>query len=93
MVTLNRAVATAMVDGPRAGLDLVAALEADDRVAGHHRLAAVRAHLLEMAGEQGEARAGYRAAARLTTSLPEQRYLLARAARLAPAEETPPETP
>jgi RNA polymerase sigma factor (sigma-70 family) len=92
MVTLNRAVATAMVDGPRAGLDLVAALEADDRVAGHHRLAAVRAHLLEMAGEQDEARAGYRAAARLTTSLPEQRYLLARAARLAPAEEAPPQT-
>jgi RNA polymerase sigma factor (sigma-70 family) len=92
MVTLNRAVATAMVGGPRAGLDLVATLEADDRVAGHHRLAAVRAHLLEMAGEHDEARAGYRAAARLTTSLPEQRYLLARAARLTPAEEAPPRT-
>ncbi|HET6772212.1 MAG TPA: DUF6596 domain-containing protein [Acidimicrobiales bacterium] len=92
MVTLNRAVATAMVDGPRAGLDLVATLEADDRVAGHHRLAAVRAHLLEMAGEHDEARAGYRAAARLTTSLPEQRYLLARAARLTPDEEVPPRT-
>jgi predicted RNA polymerase sigma factor len=81
-----------MVDGPRAGLDLVATLEADDRVAGHHRLAAVSAHLLEMAGEHDEARAGYRAAARLTTSLPEQRYLLARAARLTPAEEAPPRT-
>ncbi|HEX6166022.1 MAG TPA: sigma-70 family RNA polymerase sigma factor [Acidimicrobiales bacterium] len=92
VVTLNRAVAVAMVDGPRAGLDLVATLEADDRVAGHHRLGAVRAHLLEMAGEHDEARAGYREAARLTTSLPEQRYLLARAARLTTADEAPPDS-
>jgi RNA polymerase sigma factor (sigma-70 family) len=92
VVTLNRAVATAMVDGPQAGIDLLATLDDDARVAGHHRLAAVRAHLLEMAGDHDGARAGYRAAARLTTSLPEQRYLLARAARLAPAdEEAPPE--
>ena len=82
MVTLNHAVAVAMVEGPRAGLELLATLDADDRMADHHRLDAVRAHLLEMAGDHGAARAGYRAAARRTTSLPEQRYLEARAARL-----------
>jgi RNA polymerase sigma factor (sigma-70 family) len=83
MVTLNHAVAVAMVNGPQAGLDLLATLEADDRMAAHHRLDAVRAHLLEMAGDHDAARAGYRTAARRTTSLPEQRYLEARAARLA----------
>ncbi|WP_435586279.1 RNA polymerase sigma factor [Micromonospora aurantiaca (nom. illeg.)] len=83
MVTLNQAVAVAMVDGPRAGLSLLATLDADDRTAGHHRLAAVRAHLLDMAGDRTEARAAYLAAARATTSLPERRYLEVRAARLA----------
>jgi RNA polymerase sigma factor (sigma-70 family) len=82
MVTLNHAVAVAMVEGPRAGLQLLTTLETDDRVAAHHRLDAVRAHLLEMAGDHAAARAGYRSAARRTTSLPEQRYLEARAARL-----------
>jgi RNA polymerase sigma factor (sigma-70 family) len=82
MVTLNQAVAIAMVRGPRAGLELLATLDADERMAGHHRLEAVRAHLLEMAGDHAAACAGYRAAARRTTSLPEQRYLEARAARL-----------
>ena len=83
MVTLTQAVAVAMVDGPRAGLALLATLDADDRTAGHHRLAAVRAHLLDMAGDRTEARAAYLAAARATTSLPERRYLEVRAARLA----------
>jgi RNA polymerase sigma factor (sigma-70 family) len=82
MVTLNHAVAVAMVRGPRAGLDLLETLDADDRMAGHHRLDAVRAHLLEMAGDHAAARSQYRLAARRTTSLPEQRYLEARAARL-----------
>jgi RNA polymerase sigma factor (sigma-70 family) len=83
MVTLNHAVALAMVRGPEAALDLLETLETDDRIAGHHRLDAVRAHLLEMAGDYDAARSSYRAAARCTTSLPEQRYLEARAARLA----------
>jgi len=83
MVTLNHAVAVAMVHGPRAGLDLLETLDADDRMAAHHRLAAVRAHLLEMAGDHPAARAHYQLAARRTTSIPEQRYLEARAARLA----------
>jgi predicted RNA polymerase sigma factor len=83
MVTLNHAVAVAMVRGPRAGLDLLATLDADERMSAHHRLDAVRAHLLEMAGDHDAARATYRSAARRTTSLPEQRYLEARAARLA----------
>jgi RNA polymerase sigma factor (sigma-70 family) len=82
MVTLNHAVALAMVNGPRAGLDLLATLDADERMAAHHRLDAVRAHLLEMAGDHAAARSGYRTAARRTTSLPEQRYLEARATRL-----------
>jgi RNA polymerase sigma factor (sigma-70 family) len=82
MVTLNHAVAVAMVRGPQAGLDLLETLDADDRVAQHHRLDAVRAHLLEMAGDHAAARAGYRMAARRTTSIPERRYLEARAARL-----------
>jgi RNA polymerase sigma factor (sigma-70 family) len=83
MVTLNHAVAVAMVRGPEAGLELLGTLETDDRIAGHHRLDAVRAHLLEMAGDLDAARSSYRAAARRTTSLPEQRYLEDRAARLA----------
>jgi predicted RNA polymerase sigma factor len=84
VVTLNHAVALAMVRGPRAGLDLLATLDGDGRLAGHHRLDAVRAHLLELAGETAAAREHYRAAARRTTSLPEQRYLEGRAARLEP---------
>jgi predicted RNA polymerase sigma factor len=83
MVTLNHAVALAMARGPQAGLELLATLDADERMARHHRLPAVRAHLLEMAGELDPAREAYREAARRTTSLPEQRYLEARAARLA----------
>jgi RNA polymerase sigma factor (sigma-70 family) len=82
IVSLNHAVAVAMVRGPQAGLDLLRTLDDDDRVARHHRLEAVRAHLLEMAGDIAAARDSYRTAARRTTSLPEQRYLEARAARL-----------
>jgi RNA polymerase sigma factor (sigma-70 family) len=82
IVTLNRAVALAMAEGPRAGLELLATLDGDERLAEHHRLAAVRAHLLEQAGELDAARVAYREAARRTTSLPEQRYLERRAARL-----------
>jgi predicted RNA polymerase sigma factor len=82
LVTLNRAVAVAMVRGPRAGLDLLETLDAGELLAGHHRLDAVRAHLLEMAGDHAAARSCYRTAARRTTSLPERRYLQARAARL-----------
>jgi RNA polymerase sigma factor (sigma-70 family) len=82
VVTLNHAVALAMVRGPRAGLELLATLDSDGRLAGHHRLDAVRAHLLELAGDPAAARDAYRAAARRTTSLPEQRYLEGRAAGL-----------
>ncbi|MET8906544.1 sigma-70 family RNA polymerase sigma factor [Micromonospora sp. NPDC004551] len=83
MVTLNQAAAVAMLDGPRAGLALLAQLDNDERTAGHHRLAAVRAHLLELAGDRDDARTAYLAAARATTSLPERHYLEVRAARLA----------
>ncbi len=82
MVALNHAVAVAMVNGPRAGLDLLGKLAADDRIAEDHRLYAVRAHLLEMVGDATAAREAYLAAATRSTSLPQQRYLNARAARL-----------
>ncbi|PCC75383.1 RNA polymerase, sigma subunit, ECF family [Nannocystis exedens] len=82
MVRLNHAIATAMVHGPEAGLRLLASLDGDARMAGHHRLEAVRAHLLERAGEVAAAIAGYRRAAGRTASLPERDYLLGRAARL-----------
>ena len=85
VVTLNRAVAVAMVDGPQAALGLLASLEADERMAGHHRLAAVRAHCHELAGDRAAAAAGYRDAARAATGLPERRYLEARAAELTAA--------
>ncbi len=82
MVTINQSVALAMVHGPTAGLELLATLDDDARVAEHHRLHAVRAHLLEMAGDLVGARESYEAAARLTDSIPEQRYLDAGAARV-----------
>jgi len=81
--TLSRAVALAMVHGPEAGLEVIATLAADKRMAQHHRLLAVRAHLRELAGDPDEAAADYLAAARRATSLPERRYLAVQAARLA----------
>jgi predicted RNA polymerase sigma factor len=82
MVALNQAIATAMVHGPAAGLELLEPL--DERLAGHYRLDAVRAHLFEMAGDGESAAAHYRAAANRTTNIPEQHYLTTRAARLKP---------
>jgi RNA polymerase sigma factor (sigma-70 family) len=82
MVALNHAIATAMVHGPAAGLDLLRGLDADARLAGHHRLAAARAHLLERAGDQEAAIMHYIKAADRTTSAPERQYLLMRAARM-----------
>ena len=83
MVAHNHAIAASMVDGPAAGLALVTELDADARLHGHYRLDAVRAHLLERAGEPARAIDHYRAAAERTTSIPERNYLTARAARLA----------
>ena len=82
MVRLNHVVAVAMVEGPKAGLELVATLEADTRLSGHYRLHAVRAHLLEMAGDHQQAILHYKAAAGATTSIPERNYLTSKAARL-----------
>ncbi|MGA3047111.1 MAG: sigma-70 family RNA polymerase sigma factor [Terracidiphilus sp.] len=86
MVTLNHAIATAMVHGPSQGLHLLESLDNDDRLAEHHRLDAVRAHLYEMLGDRETAIRHYRAAAARTTSIPEQNYLMTQAARL---EESP----
>jgi predicted RNA polymerase sigma factor len=85
VVTLNHAVAVAMVRGPRVALAMLETLDGDERLARHHRLEAVRAHLLEMAGDTDAARESFREAARRTTSLPERRHLQARAAALRPA--------
>ena len=82
MVSLNRAIAAAMVQGPETGLKLIEALDGDPRLAGHYRLDAVRAHLHERAGDPVRALAHYRAAAEGTTSIPERNYLLTKAARL-----------
>jgi RNA polymerase sigma factor (sigma-70 family) len=83
LVRLNHAVAVAMVAGPAAGLELAGKLEAEPGLAHDHRLEAVRAHLLERLGDLPAAKAAYEAAAHRATSLPQQRYLNARAARLA----------
>ena len=80
--TLNRVVALAMVHGPAAGLDVLAALAADKRMARHHRLLATRAHLRELAGDPDAAGADYLQAARRATSVPERRYLALQATRL-----------
>jgi len=80
MLALSRAIAAAMVHGPAAGLKLLEAL--DERLPGHYRLDAVRAHLFEMAGDVEAAVTHYRAAASRTTSVPEQHYLTTQAARL-----------
>jgi RNA polymerase sigma factor (sigma-70 family) len=82
VVRLNHAVAVAMARGAGAGLDLLRGLESDGRLADDHRLHAVRAHLLEMTGDRSAARDAYEAAATRTASLPQQRYLRARGARL-----------
>lgn len=82
MILLNHAVAAAMVHGPRKGLELLGALDSDARLAERHRLEAVRAHLLEMAGEHETAIAHYRIAASRATSAPERNYLMMQAARL-----------
>ncbi|MFL5383418.1 MAG: RNA polymerase sigma factor [Longimicrobiaceae bacterium] len=85
VVSLNRAIAAAMVQGPRVGLEMLEALDADPRIAGHYRLDAVRGHLHERAGDPGRAIAHYRAAAERTASIPERDYLTLKAARLASA--------
>jgi RNA polymerase sigma factor (sigma-70 family) len=82
MVALNHAIAAAMVDGPDAGLALLARVQDHERLRGHHRLDAVRAHLLERSGQRGAALGLYREAASKTMSVPERNYLLMKAARL-----------
>ncbi len=82
MVTLNQAIAVAMVHGPARGLERLKPLDHDARLAGHYRLDAVRAHFFEMLADMESAVKHYRAAAAETSSLPEQNYLLTQAARL-----------
>jgi len=93
MVTLNHAIAAAMVHGPSKGLELLKALDSDGQLAGHYRLDAVRAHLLEMLGEYESAVKHYRTAAERTTSIPERNYLMTQAARLEESPSSPNEKP
>jgi predicted RNA polymerase sigma factor len=86
MATLNRALAVAMVRGAAGGLELLASLDSDERVSGHHRLYAMRGHLLQLAGSLTEARGAFEEAARRTASAPEKRYLLGRAQACVPSE-------
>jgi RNA polymerase sigma factor (sigma-70 family) len=85
MVSLNRAIAAAIVHGPATGLELIDRLDAEGRLAGHYRLDAVRAHLLEKSGDYEAAITHYTAAASRTTSIPERDYLISQAARLTAA--------
>jgi predicted RNA polymerase sigma factor len=80
IVAVNRAVAASMVHGPASGLEILAAVE--PRLEGNHRVEAVRAHLLDQAGDGDAAAAAYRRAAALTTNLAEQRHLTRQAARV-----------
>jgi RNA polymerase sigma factor (sigma-70 family) len=89
MVTLNHAIAVAMVHGPDRGLERLQALDNDERLAGHYRLDAVRGHLFEMLGDFEKAVHHYRTAAAGTTSIPEQNYLMSQAARLVEARKQP----
>ncbi|MGE5055265.1 MAG: RNA polymerase sigma factor, partial [Acidobacteriota bacterium] len=83
MITLNHAIAAAMVHGPYKGLELLRTLDGDPRIAGHYRLDAVRAHLFEKIGDREAAIKHYRNAATRTTSIPERNYLMTQASRLA----------
>ncbi|MGY3680649.1 RNA polymerase sigma factor [Streptomyces sp. TE33382] len=91
VVTLNRAIALAETEGPAAGLALLSTLDGDARLAGHHRLLSVRAHLLEKTGDTAGAYEHYRRAARATASIAERRYLESRAGRVRP--RVPPRRP
>ena len=82
MIKLNRAVAVGMVAGPAQALVLLDEVGRDERMAGHYRLDAVRAHMLEKSGEHAGAIRCYRRAAERTNSIPERNYLLLKAARL-----------
>lgn len=88
MVALNHVVAVAMARGAAEGLELLAQIEGDERIAKDHRLFAVRAHLREMSGDLAGARTAYEEAARRTTSVPQQRYLNGKAAKLSDARSS-----
>jgi predicted RNA polymerase sigma factor len=92
VVVLNHAIAVAMVHGPSKGLELLGALDSDARLSNHHRLDAVRAHLLEMAGDHKDAITHYRVAAGRATSMPERNYLMMQAARLSESTASPDRT-
>ncbi len=87
MVTLNRIVALAMVEGPRAALEQLKAAATDPALAAHHRIEAVRAHLLELAGEMAAARTSYLRAAHRTLNAPERAYLLSKAEQISAGDE------
>jgi len=93
MIILNQAIAVSMVHGPSKGLELLQVLDSDPGLHEHHRLDAVRAHLLEMAGDYKAAIAQFRLAARRATSIPERNYLTIQAARLSESTGADPDLP
>jgi predicted RNA polymerase sigma factor len=82
MITLNQAVAELKVNGPAAALATLNRAATDPRLTNHYRVDALRAHLLEEAGDLAEARTNYLKAAKATLSLPERHYLQERATHL-----------
>ncbi len=88
-MVVSHAIASAMVHGPVVGLERLKTLDTDARMAGHYRLDAVRAHLLEMAGDGERALLHYRAAAERTASIPERNYLTTRRRGWPPTSYTP----
>jgi predicted RNA polymerase sigma factor len=87
MVRLNRALAVGMAGTPQAGLVLLDGI--DGALAGHQRMHAARAHLLELAGRTSDAADHYRLAAARATNTRERDHLVLRAARLGSARARP----
>jgi RNA polymerase sigma factor (sigma-70 family) len=83
IVALNRAVAVSMVDGPEAALELVHALESDERLKDYHYVPAIKADLLQRLGRHGEAQIESQRALDMTRNEAEREYLIARMERRA----------
>jgi RNA polymerase sigma-70 factor, ECF subfamily len=82
VVTINRAVAIALADGPHVGLLVLASLDVDERLERYQPFHAARAELLARSGDTDAATDAYRTAIALTENAAERRALEARAARL-----------
>ena len=93
IVSLNRAVAVAMADGPLAGLALIDALAATNELDNYHLLHAARADLLRRTGSPEEAAKSYLRALALVTNDSERRFLERRLQELRPSDGPAPTAP